>query len=354
MKKILSSLLLGLLVIASACSKDEAPKPDGRLLGLGLTLKHVDPKTGETVVGATNNYYRKEDQVNISIESTLPIEKVDVVSSVSKAVLTTLNVGGTTAEFSVPVEDLDIPFGQRASLLFHLYFDDAGKEGFSYPSMKSMKFDVISEIPSIVNYKRADGTTTELKTTDFNIQGFSEDPKRGVVATFKPGTPSYLSIEDSPLLQFGANRNFSVSFWIQSNHNISDPAILGTMDWNSSNNKGWVVAWLNGRLRFVTCDGAGLKNDIRQPEGETILGDEWHFATIVCNRNSTLSIYVDGVERVSGAAVPMDINNGTTVKINQDGTGGYGDRLGSKFGSVVFYDKALTAAEILDIYNSTK
>lgn len=354
MKQLITNLLLGILVFTTGCTKEEAAKADGRLLGLELSFQHKDPKSGETLTNVFSNYYRKTDQVEVNLESSLEIEKIDIVNSVTQSKLTTLDVNGTTASYYVPVNDLAIPFGQRASLFFHVYFKDAGKDGFSYPSMKSYTFNVISEIPSIVNFKRADGSTTELKTTDFNIQGFSEDPKRGVVATFKPGTPSYLSIEDSPLLQFGANRNFSVSFWIQSNHNISDPAILGTMDWNSSNNKGWVVAWLNGRLRFVTSDGAGLKNDIRLPEGETILGDEWHFATIVCNRNSSLSIYVDGVERVSGAAVPMDINNGTTVKINQDGTGSYGDRLGSKFGSVVFYDQALTAAEILDIYNSTK
>lgn len=354
MKKILSSLLLGVLVMASACSKDEAPKPDGRLLGLQLTLKHVDPKTGETIAGATSNYYRKEDQAIISIESTVPIEKVDVVSSVSKAVLTTLNVGGTTAEFSVPVEDLDIPFGQRASLLFHLYFDDAGKEGFSYPSMKSMKFDVISEIPSVANFIKADGSTVELKTTDFNIQGFTEEDKRGVVATFKPGVASYLAVEDSPLLQFGSNRNFSASFWIQTNHNISDPGILGTMDWGSSNNKGWIVAFLNGRFRFVVGDGAGGKFDIREAEGESILGDDWHFVTVVCDRANYVAIYVDGVEKARGNSSAVDINNGNTVKINQDGTGAYGDRLGSKFSGVTFHDKALTATEILDIYNSTK
>jgi hypothetical protein len=353
MKQLITSLLLGILVFTTGCTKEEAAKADGRLLGLELSFQHKDPKSGETLTNVFSNYYRKTDQVEVNLESSLEIEKIDIVNSVTHSKLTTLDVNGTTASYSVPVNDLAIPFGQRASLFFHVYFKDAGKDGFSYPSMKSYTFNVISEIPSIVNFKRADGSTTELKTTDFNIQGFSEDNKRGVVATFKPGTPSYLAIEDSPLLQFGSSKNFSVSFWMQSNHNTSDPAILGTMDWNSSNNKGWIVAWLNGNLRVVTSDGAGLKNDIRMSSG-SLLGDDWHFVTIVFNRTTSLSIYVDGALAVTGAAVPMDLNNGTTVKINQDGTGSYGDRLGSKFGSVIFYEKALTEAEILDIYNSTK
>lgn len=353
MKQIITSLLLGVLVLAGACSKDESSKPDGRLLGLELRFNHTDPKTGETKSNAFSDYYRKDDEVEINIESSLEIDKIDIVNSITQTVLTTLNTGGTTANFSVPVADLNIPFGQRASLFFHVYFKDAGKDGFSYPSMKSYTFNVISEIPSIVNVAKADGATVELKTTDVNIQGFSEDAKRGVVATFKPDVASYLSIEDSPLLQFGTNKNFSVSFWIQSNHDISDPAIMGTQDWNSSNNKGWVIAWLNGRLRVVTCDGAGLKNDVRETSGGMV-GNDWHFVTVVFNRSSSLSIFIDGVLTATGPAIPMDINNGNTVKINQDGTGSYGDRLGSKFSSVVFYEKALSDAEVAAIYNSTK
>ena len=353
MKQLITSLLLGILVLTAGCTKEETAKADGRLLGLELSFQHKDPKTGETLSNVFSNYYRKADQVEVSLESTLEIEKIDIVNSVTQTKLTTLDVNGTTASYSVPVNDLAIPFGQRASLFFHVYFKDAGKDGFSYPSMKSYTFNVISEIPSIVNFKKADGSSTELKTTDFNIQGFSEDSKRGVIATFKPGTPSYLSIEDSPLLQFGASKNFSVSFWIQSSHDISDPAILGTQDWNSSNNKGWVVAWLNGRLRVVTCDGAGLKNDVRETSGGMV-GDAWHFVTVVFNRSTSLSIYVDGVMTATGPAIPMDINNGNTIKINQDGTGNYGDRLGSKFSNVVFHEKALSDAEILDMYNSTK
>lgn len=353
MKQFIASILLGVLVLAAACSKDKSSKADGRLLGLELSFKHKDPKTGETKTNAFSDYFRKEDDVEISLESSLEIEKIDIVSSVTQAVLTTITSGGTTASYAVPVENLNIPFGQRASLFFHVYFKDAGKEGFSYPSMKSYTFNVISEIPSIVNMAKADGTTVELKTTDVNIQGFTEDAKRGVVATFKPGAASYLSVEDSPLLQFGANKNFSVSFWIQSNHDISDPAIMGTQDWNSSNNKGWTIAWLNGRLRVVTCDGAGLKNDIRETSG-SLVGDTWRFVTVVFNRSSSLSIYIDGVQTATGPAIPMDINSGNTVKINQDGTGGYGDRLGSKFSGVVFHEKALSADEVLAIYNSTK
>jgi len=355
MKKLIANILMGAMVLLTACSKDEAPKADGRLLGLELTLKHVSPKTGETIVNASNDYFRKEDNVNITLESSLPMERIEVVNSVTRSVLTTLNAGGTSVNYSVAVDDLNIPFGQRASLLFHIYFADAGKDGFSYPSIKSVKFDVISEIPSVVNFIRNDGSTTELKTTEYNIDGFSEDEKRGVVASFKPGAASYLSIENSPLLQFGSNRSFTASFWINSTHDISDPAILGTMDWNSSNNKGWIVAWLNGRFRFVVCDGEGTKYDIREPETkEPILDGEWHFVTVVCERNSYTAIYVDGVETVRGGSSAIDINNGNTVKINQDGTGGYGDRLGSKWAGVKFYEKALTAQEILDIYNATK
>src|SRR5690606_35907551 len=97
----------------------------------------------------------------------------------------------------------------------------------------------------------SDGSITEIRATDVNIDKYFEDPVKGVTASFKPGVNSYLNLQDSPLLHFGATKNFSVSFWVKSNHDTSDPAMMGTMDWSSSSNKGWLIAWRNGQLRVV-------------------------------------------------------------------------------------------------------
>ena len=74
MKKLVSTLLTGLLLFAAGCTKEETAKADGRLLGLELSFHHTDPKTGETVTNEFSNYYRKTDQVEVSLESSLDIE----------------------------------------------------------------------------------------------------------------------------------------------------------------------------------------------------------------------------------------------------------------------------------------
>ncbi|GAP42449.1 Concanavalin A-like lectin [Lentimicrobium saccharophilum] len=351
MRKIFTFLFIAITIAFLGCT-DEENKVDGRLLGLDIKFKHTSPRTGEVLTNVYEDAYRDGDMVQISIESSYEIERIEVVNGTTKTALTTIDVNGTTASFSYPAADLEIPFGQRAALKFHFYFNDAGKDGFDYPSMKSITFNANSDIPSIVNFKKSDGSVVELKTTDYNIVGFAEDEVHGVYATTIPDEISYLEVENSSLLNFGASRNFSISFWIQSDHDESDPAIMGTQDWNSSNNKGWVIAWLNGRIRAVACDGDGNKTDLRTAEEQSILGADWHFVTVVFNRTANAEIWIDGQLAVSTVMVNGNIDTGLPVKINQDGTGTYSPRLGAKYSDIFFYDYALTEAQIQAIFNA--
>jgi len=352
MKNFILFFFLSVLAVITSCKKEVEYKPDGRLKGLEFSMLHTSPRTG-TVVSTNKDYYRKGEQVKIDLSSNFDINKIDVVNLNAGKVLTTLNVNGKAATYNIAVNDLNIPLGQRASLAFNVYFNDDGKDGFDYPSMKTYNFDVISDVPSIVNFKKQDGSTVELKTTDYNIGSFSDDAKRGIVATFKPGVISYLDVENSNLLKFGNNSNFSVSFWFQSNESTDDPGMIGTLDWSSSNNKGWLIAYLGGGIRVVAGNGEGTKTDFKQTS-VSIKGTDWHFVTVTFNRTSEAAIYIDGVKLASAAMVPVDIDNGKSVKINQDGTGAYDPKLGAKYASVNFYNYALSAADVAQIYNASK
>lgn len=353
MKNFILFFFLGAILFIISCKKEVEYKPDGRLIGLELTMSHVSPRTGAVLNNVYKDYYRKGEQVKLDLISNYDINKIDVVNLNTSTVLSTLNVTGKSTSYTIPVNSLNIPLGQRVSLAFNVYFNDGGKEGFDYPSMKTYNYDVISDVPSIVNFKKQDGTVVELKTTDYNITGFSEDTKRGIVATFKPSVISYLNVENSSLLNFGTS-NFSVSFWFQSADNSDDPAMMGTLDWNSSNNKGWVIAWKAGRLRVVAGDGAGTKTDFTEPSGNSILGADWHFVTVSFNRTGEAALYVDGIKTAFATMKPVDITNGASVKINQDGTGTYDPKLGAKYANVNFYNYALSATEVIQIYNATK
>jgi hypothetical protein len=355
MKNNIFLFLAGMLLVISGCdySEYDLPEPDGRLVGLKVDFVHISPRTGETKSNTFTDLYRTDETVEITVSSNKKVSRIDIVNSVNGSLLNTINVNGTEASVSVAVADMGIPFGQSARLYVHLYFDDAGVEGKSYPSMKSYRFTVLPDIPSIVNFVKSDGSRTEIATSEVNIQRFYNDPLKGIVAEFKPGVNSYLEVDDSPLLKFGATQDFSISLWIKSAHNISDPAVLGTMNWNSSNNPGLLLAWRNGRIRVVAGDGAGTKVDYNQNEDvhPRMLDNAWHLITVTFEREGWSRLYIDGQLNTSAAMSPANIDvPGVTLKINQDGTGSYGDKLGAEYARVNFYDHILTPAQIAALY----
>jgi len=333
----------------------DLPSPDGRLNGVTVDLTYVDPETGEIQTNIFEDYYNSDDIVKITLKSSKAIEKIEVVNSATASVVGSLAVNSTTADFSYEVEKMSIPFGQSSNLVFHIYFNDKGEDGFDYPSMRSYAYTVKQRIPSIVNFKKSDGTVTELRGTDVNIEGYSEDAVKGVVGTFKKGVNSYIDLGSPSSLNFGANKNFSVSFWVKSTHDVSDPAMMGTMDWNSSGNVGWVIAWRNGRIRVVAGDGAGTKTDYRQADEDTPMIDgTWHLVVVTFDRAGVSSLYIDGSLRASAPMVPVNIDAGVSTKINQDGTGNYGDKLGASYAKIVFYDYVVSGSEVTTLFNSGK
>lgn len=357
MKNSIVLFLLGLLVSLSGCDMSDysLPAPDGRLLGVEVDFAHVSPRTGETVTNAFEDLFREDDEVVLTITSTKTINKIDVVNAITESIVQTIDVNGTSASFNYEVADMQIPFGQSGDLLFHLYFDDIGEQGFDYPSIQSYAFTVISDLPSIVQFKKADGSVTELRATEHNIDKYYEDDSKGLVVSFKPGVNSYLDVENSSLLNFGANQNFAVSFWVKSDHDTSDPAMMGTLDWGSSNNQGWLIAWRNGRLRIVAGNGDGTKTDYRQADTDpSMVGTGWHFVVVNFNRTGNSELYIDGQLMASAPMEPVDIDNGVSVKINQDGTTNYGDKLGADYSQIFFYNYVLTETDVTDIYNATK
>jgi hypothetical protein len=366
MKNKLFLMLLVLSAVLVGCQTDDSIPVDDRLLGQSIIFSHDNPRTGvaykpndDRPFNQFQDFYRSNMMVDLEIESTYEIDKIDVVSLLNRELLTTIQVDGTNASFSYPVADLNVPFAQSSPLLFHFYFKDEGVKGFSYPSMKSFTYLVSYDVPSPVTFLRADGSITELKTTPINVGSLAPAPNnQGIISTFKPNEISCLEVENAPFLKFGNNRSFSFSFWFKTDHNISDPALIGTLDWNSSNNTGWVLAYRRGNLRLVAGERGVGKVDFAEPSigegGTPWMTGRWHFVTGVFNRAGNASIYVDGNLSAERSMTPANIDNDNPIYINQDGTGSYGDRLGAAYKNIVIYDYALTPTQIQTVYQATK
>ncbi|WP_209329125.1 LamG domain-containing protein [Lunatimonas salinarum] len=366
MKKYINLILLAVIAIFSSCQSDDSITVDDRLLGEEITFSHINPRTGAPYTGNDDrpynefqDFYRSNMNVELDIESTYEIERIEVVSLLKRELLETLQVNGTSASFSHPVADLNVPFAQSSPLLFHVYFNDRGVKGFDYPSMKSFTYLVSDDVPSPVSFKRADGSITEVKTTTINVASLAPAPQNGgIIATFKPNEISCLQLENASYLKFGNNRSFSFSFWFRSDHNVSDPAMIGTMNWNSSNNTGWVLAYRRGNLRLVAGEAGVGKVDFAEPsEGEggtPWMTGQWHFVTCVLDRAGTAAIYVDGQLSAERPMTQTNLDNDNPIYINQDGTGTYGDRLGAAYRKIVIYDYALSPQQVASEFEASK
>ncbi|TVQ05730.1 MAG: LamG domain-containing protein [Balneolaceae bacterium] len=357
----LAITVLMLVAVFISCT-DDFQEMDTRLIDREITFKLTDPESGETLVNVFEKAFRAEHNVQVEIESDYRINKVDVVNVNTRQVIENIAVNGNTATFSSPVANMGIPFGQAINLAFHLYFDDEGVDGFNYPSMRSFTLRVIDDIPSNVHYSFSDGRIQELATNIVNAARVYDHPEFGIVTSFKGGENSFMVVESNPMLNFGASRDFSVSWWMKTDHNISDPAVMGTQNWASGANTGWVVAYNRGRMRFVASSreeetrnetpymDAG-RFDVRNEESPWLDG-EFHHMTITAKRGEGMYIYFNGVEEGFGTMASVNLDNGNPIHINQDGTGNYGDKLQAEYAKIVFYDRALTAEEVAEIYNN--
>jgi hypothetical protein len=372
MNKYIFLFTLSLFVFFSSCEGDELQQPDGRLLGVEVSLQHRNPSTGELQTNVFKDKYQSNQTVEINLSSTKQMDRVEIVSSEEDEILEVLEVNGSEISYSVEVSELNVPFAQSMNLYFHVYYDDKGTDGFDYQSVQTVVFSVIHDA-SIVGLQKQDGTFISLATESNNVDEVYPDEDGTPVARFlgelsDPSggelDPSYMTVQDNTLLNFGSG-DFSVSFWIQSNHDDSDPALMGNMDWDSSNNTGWLIAWKNGWIRAVVTNREDENNESKtsldlKEIGTNLLGDEWRQVIMTADRDGKLSIYVDGVldgemdmEVNAGQAI-VSVDNGNPVNINQDGTGSYGDRLDAEFKKVVFYDYALSSSEVQSIYSLGK
>lgn len=302
MKNKLFLVLLALSAVLVGCQTDDSIPVDDRLHGQSIIFSHDNPRTGEAYKSNDDrpfnqfqDFYRSNMMVELEIESTYEIDKIDVVSLLNRELLTTIQVDGSIASFSHPVADVNVPFAQSSPLLFHFYFKDEGVKGFRYPSMKSFTYLASDDVPSPVSFHRADGSITELKTTPINVGSLAPAPNnQDIIATFKQNEISCLEVENAPFLKFEDNRSFSFSFWLKSDHNVSEPAMIGTLDWNSSNNTGWVLAYRRGNLRLVAGEAGVGKVDFAEPSegegGRPWMTGEWHFVSGVFDRSGNASI----------------------------------------------------------------
>ena len=166
------------------------------------------------------------------------------------------------------------------------------------------------------------------------------------------GVSQYGTIEDEDQLDFRYNNNFSISFWVNTTSDDSDPEMIADQDWGSSGNKGITIAFRGDNWRAVASDG-NEKADI-DTDGIPFNDGQWHLLAITYDRGGDMTMYQDGlaVNSESMTAITGPIESGNPLRFAQDGTANYGQFFQGKIAGTVIHNYALSADEILDLYKN--
>jgi hypothetical protein len=177
--------------------------------------------------------------------------------------------------------------------------------------------------------------------SDTSYLTFDQNGAAEVTSTAQSGYGGYTG-ED--------NTNYTFDLWMNTSDNSTATHGKGIIG-NPNNNLYSQLAVRNDKVQFLR-----YVSSWQYFSGTTTITDgNWHHVVFVNNSNQTGDIYIDGQQEANGSTA---MANGKHTKIirlgsgwNTTGTSGY---LTAQFAQVKVYDRALTAAEILQNYNSAK
>ena len=172
------------------------------------------------------------------------------------------------------------------------------------------------------------------------------------------GVDDYLDLGDADALtpnSSGANRGFSVSFWIKTSsktNQIFSKNISGDAEYE-------VIIRFNGypRIIFYSSDNTSIYQYI--DINTDITDGNWHnivFTFDLGSTSSSLVCYLDGVQKTDGSGATYN-SSGTWVSVSNTAAdlriayqgGGYGD---ISLDELAFFDDTLTSTQATSIYNS--
>ncbi|HIF39729.1 MAG TPA: hypothetical protein EYQ74_01350 [Planctomycetes bacterium] len=167
------------------------------------------------------------------------------------------------------------------------------------------------------------------------------------------GAGDYFSFGSPPDLDFGADTDFSVAFWVRSNGWSSDPVMIGNKDWGSGANTGWLIAGES--------DGTSWQWNFKGSAGSRVDFDligsvadlTWHHIAVTHDRDGDAVFYQDGV--MLGAisiAGQGDLDAGLPTVVGQDGTLNYPVDFRARIDELRLWRRVIGPSEVYQIYSA--
>ncbi|OVE75021.1 hypothetical protein BVX95_00530, partial [archaeon D22] len=165
------------------------------------------------------------------------------------------------------------------------------------------------------------------------------------------GVDDYIEVQDSSSLNFGTI-DFSISFWAKSNRDDIASSFFAKRE-SGGSLIGYNFLQRTGvtAVPIATIDG-GASN--AQVQAKTAFGTgQWHHM-VLTRDDGNLTIYRDGVDDTDSRVITNGLNVSFSVNLqiarNRDGVNNFNGSIDE----LTFYNKSLTASEVLEIYDRTK
>jgi hypothetical protein len=177
------------------------------------------------------------------------------------------------------------------------------------------------------------------------------------------GINDFISISSASSLQFEPNLSFSVSLWLNSGEQVTNPngynGILGK-SWSSGSTppRGWQIGRNNSTFQFQSRGGDDLNNQngngpCGMVNNEVLIGENIHLVYVFDRQFDSIKIYINDLQ-IDGLFcinISENMSNNAPLLIGVD-------REGTFFSSgviddIAIYNRALTEQEIQNIYTGT-
>ena len=168
---------------------------------------------------------------------------------------------------------------------------------------------------------------------------------------------NYVTLGQSASSTFGQTSDFTVAFWMKTERVTGDPVVVGNKDWDDGNNTGWLIGTRSdGRIEWNYKRSTQSRKDLDYIDQGPILNNgRWAHVSVVWNINGDALTYYDGflVNQQPISPGNGDISAaGTSLNLGQDGMGDYGSEWDGLLDDVAFWNRALTADEVLALYGA--
>ena len=218
---------------------------------------------------------------------------------------------------------------------------------------RAVGYEMESSLAAYWTFDEGAGTTAGDSSGNGNTGSLINSPswvngKFGKALDYVAAQQQSVSVADAPSLNLGS-ASFSVAFWLRYTNSI-DADIIRKGSGSTANAWFKVEILKSTQKLFFNVHGSSDKNNITAPDASN--DGLWHHVVAVRDvENGRIRLYIDGTQVVSSSNPGGSLSNSADLSIGSKDTLA-DDFLNGSLDDVLIFSRALSAAEVLDLFNS--